>query len=280
MPNKARKSKRRQLRKVEHLYSDVETTITLKRSHKKQENYPIPLRDVVSRRNVGDDAQVRMIGYNLTLTIASGNSLETVMVSVGHSGPWTRPAAAVDGFNQQFTDRSFNKDKRVTFNRTLLHESERQFLNPDLDQNFLDLRIRDPCGVIPGVTVLLRLRCHLVRPTIDTYYANGAEQAIDRYEDQDVSTGAPSPPNNPLQLPKVIKLQLTRPVARTEIFTTANVQGDTIYDYRHTGTSSYYAITVDPQMKTDLVGEFLIPSGDLQTAYSADGYDGTIQKTS
>lgn len=279
MPNKARKSKKRQLRKIEHLYSDVETTITLKRNHKRQEVYPVPLRDVVSRRNVGDDAQVRMIGYNLTLTIASGNSLETVLVSVGHSGPWTRPAAAQDGFNQQFTDRNFNKAKRMTFNRALLHESERQFLNPDLDQNYLNLRIRDPCGVIPGVTMVIRFRCHLIRPTIDTFYADGDAIATDRYEDQNVSTGAPSPPDTPLQLPKIIRHELSH--GSPSNFTTTNTQGDASYIYKHSLGSYQYTIVVDPKQKVNLVGEFVVPSGtisDLQRRYVDQGYDGTISQ--
>lgn len=273
MPSKrqTKRPRRRPKNNLEHLRSAIRLAVTLKSVHKQEELYPINLRDLISRANVGSDSQIKMIGYTMRIQIATGNNCSTVTASVGHSGPWVRPSSQTDNFNQQFTDMSFNLNKEVTFHKRLLRESERQTLNPDDGTNFLNLRIRDPCGVIPGATILIDFRCELIRSVIDVVLVNGSQPATDRYEDQDVHTsGQPTPRQD---VPRVIRdtrypraVWLTTDTASPYSFSSPDIAGT-------------YTITVAGT--ANLVGEFTSDTrqpGSLQEQYAADGFAGTISK--
>lgn len=263
--------RRRQKNTLEHLRSAIRLALTLKSVHKQEELYPINLSQLISRANVGTDAQIRMIGYTMRIQIATGNNVSTVSASIGHFGPWVRPATQSDNFNQQFTDMNFNLNREVTFHKRLLRESERQTLNPDDGNNFLSLRIRDPCGVIPGATILIDFRCELIRPVIDVVLVNASQQATDLYEDQDVHTsGQPTPRQD---VPRVIRNKSQT----SAVFKTTSVASPYVYNDAAFGT---YTVTVAGS--ANLVGEFTYDGrlpGSLQEQYTGDGYAGNIVKT-
>lgn len=266
----AKRSARRRNKNLEHLRSAIQLSITLKSVHKQQEIYPINLSELIGRANVGTDADIKMIGYTMRIQIATGNNTSTVSAAIGHSGPWVRPAQSSDNFNQQFVDQTFNANKEVTFQKRLLRVSERTYLNPDNGQNFLNLRIRDPCGVIPGATILIHFGCELIRPVIDVQFPNADKPALDLYEDQDVhTTGQPTPRQD---VPKLIRQsdrrgdRLFRPDGTVSPIT-----------YRENQFSQVYTITVAGS--PNLVGEFFDdtkPSPDLQARYAASGFAGNI----
>lgn len=271
MPSKrqTKRPRRRQKSHLEHLRSAIRLAITLKSAHKQEELYPINVRDLISRANVGTDSQIKMIGYTMRIQIATGNNCSTVTASVGHSGPWVRPSTQTDNFNQQFTDMNFNINKEVTFHKRLLREAERQTLDPDDGTNFLNLRIRDPCGVIPGATILVDFRCELIRSVIDVVLVNGDKQATDRYVDQDVHTsGQPTPRQD---VPRVIR-DTSRP---RDVWLTSDTQSP--YSYSNPNLTGVYTVTVAGT--ANLVGEFTYDShqpGTLQNQYTVDGFAGNI----
>lgn len=266
----AKRTAHRRNKNLEHLRSAIQLSLSLKSVHKQQEIYPIDLRELIGRANVGPDAEIKMIGYTMRIQIATGNNVSTVSLSVGHSGPWVRPATSSDGFNQQFVDTSFNVNKELVFHKRLLRESERQYLNPDDGNNFLNLRVRDPCGVIPGATILIHFTCELIRPVIDVQFKNADKMAVDLYEDQDVHTsGQPTPKQD---VPKLIREpdrganRLYRPDGIVSPIT-----------YRANSFSQVYTITVAGV--PNLVGEFVDDrpsSPSLQDRYTASGFAGTI----
>lgn len=267
----AKRTARRRNKNLEHLRSAIQLSLTLKTQHRQQEIYPIDLRELIGRANVGPDAQIRMIGYHMRIQIATGNNVSTVSVSVGHSGPWVRPATPSDNFNQQFVDTSFNSNKELTFHKRLLRESERQYLNPDDGNNFLNLRVRDPCGVIPGATILIHFTCDLIRPVIDVQFANADKMAVDLYEDQDVHTsGQPTPRQD---VPKLIR----KPERRGDILYRPDGIVSPI-SYRSTqGVTDVYTITVAGV--PNLVGEFVDDKPappSLQDRYTSSGFAGNI----
>lgn len=265
----AKRPRRRPKSNLEHLRSAIRLAVTLKSSHKREELYPINLSQLISRANVGTDAQIKLIGYVMKITIATGNDVSTVSASIGHSGPWVRPAVQSDNFNQQFTDMNFNKNREVTFRKRLLREAERQTLNPDDGNNFLNLRIRDPCGVIPGVTILIDFTAELIRPVIDVVLVNASQQATDLYEDQDVHTsGQPTPRQD---VPRLIRERSLNP------FKTSSTSSP--YVYSNDLFLNRYTITVAGS--ANLVGQFQYDGslpGTLQEQYTGDGYAGNITK--
>lgn len=267
-----KRPRRRQKSNVEHLRSAIRLALTLKSVHKQEELYPINLSQLISRANVGTDAQIRLIGYIMKIQIATGNNVSTVSASIGHSGPWVRPATQSDSFNQQFVDMNFNLNKEVTFRKRLLREAERQTLNPDDGNNFLNLRIRDPCGVIPGATILIDFTCELIRPVIDVVLVNANQTATDLYEDQDVHTsGQPTPRQD---VPRLIR---DKRIPNATFKTTSTASP---YSYSDDIYSDIYTITVAGS--ANLVGQFQYDGslpGTLQEQYTGDGYAGNIVKT-
>lgn len=261
---------RRRNKNLEHLRSAIQLSLTLKSLHKQQEIYPINLSSLVGRANVGPDAEVKLIGYTMRIQIATGNNCSTVSASIGHSGPWVRPATSSDNFNQQFTDVSFNLNREVTFHKRLLRESERQYLNPDNGLNFLNLRIRDPCGVIPGATILIHFNCELIRSVIDVEFKNADKMASDLYEDQDVHTsGQPTPKQD---VPLIIRRVQRR---GDEIFRANGIVSPLVYS--RSGVSNTYTVTVAGT--PNLVGEFAddeTTGTPIQDRYTADGFAGNI----
>lgn len=274
MPNRrqVKRPRRRQKSTIEHLRSAIRLAVTLKSVHKREEIYPINLKQLVSRANVGTDAQICLIGYIMRIQIATGNNCSTVSASIGHSGPWVRPPVQTDSFNQQFEDRTFNLNKEVTFKKRVLRTSERTTINPDNGNNFLNLRIRDPCGVIPGATILIDFRCEVTRPCIDTVLVGASDMATDLYEDQDVSTGSQPTPRQ--DVPRIIRTN-----QNTAVFTTTSTASPYVYQ-ESGGVFGTYTITVAG--RANLVGSFkhddTLP-GTLQEQYTGDGYAGNIVKT-
>lgn len=267
-----KRPRRRQKSTIEHLRSAIRLAITLKSDHKREEIYPINLKQLVSRANVGTDAQICLIGYIMRIQIATGNNCSTVSASIGHSGPWVRPPTQTDSFNQQFEDRTFNINKEVTFKKRVLKLSERTTMNPDDGNNFLNLRIRDPCGVIPGATILVDFRCEVTRPCIDTVLLNASDKATDLYEDQDVSTGSQPTPRQ--DVPRIIRLKQS-PNALYKTTDTASP-----YSFSDDIYPGVYTITVAG--RANLVGTFQYDTtlpGTLQEQYTGDGYAGNIVKT-
>lgn len=266
----AKRPTRRQNKNLEHLRSAIQLSLTLKSQHKQQEIYPINLANLIGRANVGPDAEVKLIGYTMRIQIATGNNCSTVSASIGHSGPWVRPAASSDNFNQQFTDMSFNLNKEVTFHKRLLRESERQYLNPDNGQNFLNLRIRDPCGVIPGATILIHFSCELIRSVIDVEFLNADKMASDLYEDQDVHTSSQPTPKQ--DVPLIVRRVQSR---GNDIFRANGIVSPIVYSLN--GTTYKYTVTVAGI--PNLIGEFADDqqsSAPIQDRYTADGFAGNI----
>lgn len=266
------KRPRRSQRNIEHLRSAIQYAVTLKSVHKREEIYPINLSNLIGRQNVGPDAQIRLIGYHLRIQIATGNNCSTVSASVGHSGPWVRPATQSDNFNQQFVDKVFNLNREVAFHKGLVRESERQYLNPDDGNNFLNLRIRDPCGVIPGATILLHFKCELIRPTIDEILVGASLPATDLYEDQDVHTsGNPTPRQD---VPILIRTNASHTSWRAD-----GIVSPITYTATDPTVRTRYTITVSGQ--PNLVGEFTedtTTTDPLQKQYTDSGFAGNITK--
>lgn len=280
MPNKRLVNRRRRrpaVSKIEHLRSSVIRTLDLKTSHLREEVYPIDLKDLISRANVGSDSDVRLVGYNCKLTFASGNKLSTVSVSLGHSGPWVRPSNSTDGYNQQFVDRFLGPEGEVSFHKRSLLQSERQFNDPDIGGNYINFRIRDPCGVVPGVTVLINFTAFLTRRVIDTTFNGASELATDRYEDQDVSTGSPSPPSQKSEVPQFIFVR-----EDIELYNLDENQPESFKEAKYTSTDDpkrTAVIDTTPILFKDLskTGSFqpkAIPGADRE--YQKSGYLGTI----
>lgn len=260
---------------MEHLSSEVEMTLTLKTKHRKEELYPINLNQLISRQNVGPDAQIRLIGYICTLQIASGNQLDTVTANIGHFGPWVRPAFQSDTFNQQFFDKNF-QSRKLTFSKPLVREAERQTLNPDDGSNYLNLRIRDPCGVIPGATILIYFKARLVRPKPDTIMLDPNAIATDKYSDQDIHTAtAPAAAEN-------IPAMITRPNGRGSFF--AYVRDPALGSYVYTSPTGPGKYTIAIPNNPIMTGTFLnLDFSDpttLQDEYAQEQYQGKISYSS
>lgn len=268
--NKAR-NMRKKRSNVEHLSSEVEMTLTLKAKHRKEELYPVNLNQLISRQNVGPDAQIRLIGYICSIQIASGNQLDTVTCNLGHFGPWVRPALQTDTFNQQFLDKNF-RSRKLVFSKPLVREAERQYLNPDDGTNYLNIRIRDPCGVIPGATILIYFKAILIRPKPDTILVDPTALAVDLYEDQDIHTG-------------------TQPAAREAVpamITTPNGHGSfhvytrdpALGSWHYTSTTGPGEYTIAITETPNMVGTFLnLAQSDptsLQSEYAQEQYAGKI----
>lgn len=249
-------------------------TLQTKQSHKKEEIYPISLDQLISRANVGSDADVRLVGYTLSLQLATGNDCSTVSLNISHSGPWVRRGDSVtDSFDQQFFEHTVAvSPKGCLFRKPVLGRSELEYLNPDTIQNFLNIRIRDPCGVIPGVVIRIEFRAHLIRRTPATIFMNGRDDATDRYEDQDVASGGPAPPGT-------IK---HAPVAITTGGDARYIADPTGVDivYRSTSSNSFYTVTkTNPLQALSGLFSYLSTSPPIQQQYNQDGYDGTITYT-
>lgn len=260
---------------MEHLSSEVEMTLTLKTKHRKEELYPINLNQLISRQNVGPVAQIRLIGYICTLQIASGNQLDTVTANIGHFGPWVRPAFQSDTFNQQFFDKNF-QSRKLTFSKPLVREAERQTLNPDDGSNYLNLRIRDPCGVIPGATILIYFKARLVRPKPDTIMLDPNAIATDKYSDQDIHTAtAPAAAEN-------IPAMITRPNGRGSFF--AYVRDPALGSYVYTSPTGPGKYTIAIPNNPIMTGTFLnLDFSDpttLQDEYAQEQYQGKISYSS
>lgn len=253
-------------------------TLQTKQSHKKEEVYPISLNQLISRANVGSDADVRLVGYTLSLQLATGNDCSTVSLNVSHSGPWVRRGDSTsDTFDQQFVEHTVAvSPKGCLFRKPVLGRSELEFLNPDTVSNFLNIRVRDPCGVIPGVVIRIEFRAHLIRRTPATVFMNGGDTASDRYEDQDVSSGGPAPPAAVKHAPAVIRYSRA-------IFIADSSGTDIVYP-ESTGVSTT-VFTVQKTNPTQSVsGIFDAPSSstpsELQSEYNRAGYDGNITESS
>lgn len=261
--------------RYQHLYSVVIDTLQTKQNHLKEELYPLSLNKLISRVNIGSDVDVRLVGYTFSLTLATGNDCSTVSLNCSHSGPWVRRGDSVtDSFDQQFYEHTVAvSPKGCLFRKSILGRSELEYLNPDVANNFINLRVRDPCGVIPGVVIRYEFRAHLVRRVPESVFVNGNQQATDRYEDQDVSTGtssgSPSPPSAIKHAPAVI----TTPGSQVYI---AEDSDPTVIEYVRMGfVGAVYTVskTTPPQAVS---GIFRIGNGDLQQQFNTAGYDGTI----
>lgn len=246
-------------------------TLQTKQSHKKEELYPISLDQLISRANVGLDADVRLVGYTMSLQLATGNDCSTVSLNVSHSGPWVRRGdSPSDTFDQQFVEHTVAvSPKGCLFRKPVLGRSELEYLNPDTNSNFINIRVRDPCGVIPAVVIRIEFRAHLIRRTPATVFMNGGDPATDRYEDQDVSFGGPSPPSAVKHAPALIGYSFRKYVADSS--------GSTIL-YTDPGGSTLHEFTVTKTSPVQAVSGYYNVSdlSQMQADYNAAGYDGTI----
>lgn len=279
--NRRNKKSNRGSRSSQHHTSIVISTLQLKQAHKKEEVYPIALNTLIDRSNIGNDADIRLIGYTLSCALATGNDCSTVSINVGHAGPWVRRGDSItDSFDQQFLEHTI-RGKSCLFRKFLLGSSEKQFLNPDIATNFLYLRIRDPCGVIPGVVVKLEFRAHVIRRTPSAFFSNAADNAVDRYEDQDVSSGSnpsPSPPSGIKYVPALI--ERTFPGSSPTLYLGEDDAANNQWAYRvyrlPNTSPSYTVAYTNPKQTMGAI--FKIPDGttDIQSLYDTSGFDGTI----
>lgn len=274
------KKSNRGSRNSQHSTSIVIRTLQTKQSHNKEEIYPIALKDLINRSNVGSDADIRLIGYSLSCSLATGNDCSTVSINIGHFGPWVRRGtSSTDSFDQQFLEHTI-RGKSCLFRKFLLGSSEKQYLNPDTADNFLYIRIRDPCGVIPGVVVKLEFRAHLIRRTPSAFFANASEAATDRYEDQDVSSGtnpSPGPPSAVKYTPAVITHTPT--IGPTEHYIGADDPSNSQWTYTFNGGSGSPSFTVSYTNPKQTLGAIFTYTGnptDLQSRFNTAGFDGTI----
>lgn len=256
--------------------SIVIMTLQLKQNHRKEEGYPISLDQLVSRANIGSDADIRLVGYTMSCQLATGNDCSTVSLNVAHSGPWVRRGdSSTDTFDQQFVEHTVSvSPKGCLFRKSLIGRSEREYLNPDTKDNFIVLRVRDPCGVIPGVVARIEFRAELIRPVPSSVFMHGDEAATDRYEDQDVSNGAPAPPSAVKHVPAVMYL--------SGFVYTADSTGSSIrYDDTDSRHNDYFDVTrtTPPQAVSGTFRPSSITNPDLQREFTQAGYDGNITYT-
>lgn len=248
-------------------------TLQTKQNHLREEIYPISLDQLVSRSNVGSDADIRLVGYTMSCQLATGNDCSTVSLNVAHSGPWVRRGDSVsDSFDQQFLEHTVAvSPKGCLFRKPLLGRSELAYLNPDTNSNFINLRVRDPCGVIPGVVIRIEFRAELIRPTPASTFTGGSQPATDRYEDQDVASGGPTPPSAVKHAPALIRYGSDEYVADSSPVN--------IIQYNHLGSnprSGKFTVTKTTPVQS-VSGLFIAPGGSgQQTSFNSDGYDGTI----
>jgi hypothetical protein len=258
------------------LFSRRIITLTLKGVHKKREHYPLSLPQLFDTSAVGTDTDVRLLGYRIGIQAATGNDLATVSMNLGHSGPWTRRPANADRFNQQFTGKGL-RNKSVTFVKTL-PQPEREAISPQVDaDNYINLRVDDPCGVVPGVALKITVLFRMVRPNLPTAFDEADESATDRYADQDVaSAGAPSPPGGLNDLPLSV-----HPINSPDPYNVVDdsTPGVVIYTSKNIGLSpGSYTVTTGLGAP-NIVGVFepdQYSPDDLQTQYASSGYEGSI----
>lgn len=212
----------------------------------------------------------------MSCVLATGNDCTTVSINIGHAGPWVRRGDSItDSFDQQFVEHTI-RGKSCLFRKFLIGTSERQYLNPDTGTNFIYLRIRDPCGVIPGVAIKYEFRAFLVRSTPASFFANPGDNAVDRYEDQDVSTGAPAPPAAVKHAPTII--ESTNLGGRRELYIGEDDPSNTQWTYTQQGFSSpgYHVQYTSPKQTFGAIFKAIRNSRDLQNEFEAAGFDGTI----
>lgn len=268
-----------------HFMSIVITTLQLKQSHKKEEVYPLPLGQLISRANVGQDADIRLIGYTMSVALATGNDCSTVSMNLGHEGPWIRRSDSTDTFNQVSTEHTV-RGKSLLFKKPLLATAEREYLNPDSATNGLnsiDLRVRDPCGVIPGVVLKIEFHAHIIRRVPSTSFANSDDMATDRYEDQDVNSGsspAPKPPAAVKHAPLIIIHNSGSILPRTDRYVTSGKPVNGELEYLTDGAFASVYIRIDVTNPPQAVSGTYTYDTDRpdQTHYNAAGFDGTITK--
>lgn len=260
-----------------HTTSNVVTTLQLKQSHKKEEIYPLSLDKLISRANVGNDADIRLIGYTMSVTIATGNDCSTVSMNLGHEGPWIRRSDDTDNFNQVCIEHTV-RGKSLLFKKKVLATTEREYINPDKIVNSIDLRVRDPCGVIPGAVLRIEFRAHLIRRVPQTSFANADQPATDRYEDQDVSSGSnpsPSPPSAVKHAPAILEMGTGLTLDR---YYTDAVEKNGFFTYADKFGRDQYSVTVTnpPQAVS---GRYKYPNSSVDSAdYNSAGFDGTLAR--
>lgn len=264
-----------------HFMSIVIMTVQLKQSHKKEEVYPIPLGQLISRANVGQDADIRIVGYTMSVALATGNDCSTVSMNIGHEGPWIRRSDSTDTFNQVSTEHSV-RGKSILFKKPLLATTEREYLNPDSSTNGLnsvDLRVRDPCGVIPGVVLKVEFRAHIIRRVPSTTFANADENATDRYEDQDVSAGSSPSPSPPAAV-KHAPITIVHNSFSTgdHRYITDGIVKNGKFEYTTDDRYKVLTYTIDVTNPVQTVsGSYKYTTDSLhQDHYNAAGFDGTI----
>ncbi len=254
--------------------SIVETDITLKTKHNKQEIYPIPVSELISRINIGSDGDYFATGYNIRFTAATGNDISTVEFNIGHSGDWVSIGTPPqDTFNQQFTDKR-PKGKTVVFNKRRLSQTERDFISPDFSNNFLNLRVRDRAGIMSGVLLTIRCVFNIVRKKPESEFKGADDPATDRYDDQDVDNGTtagnPVVPSVPVQ--QDIPYHLLIGGAKFNTISKSS-------PYTYISINSHYNYRVTVAGKVNIVGTFSsTSSSNLQTEYTAAGFEGNIVK--
>lgn len=258
-----------------HTTSHVVTTLQLKQSHKKEEIYPLSLDKLISRANVGNDADIRLIGYTMSVTIATGNDCSTVSMNLGHEGPWIRRSDDTDNFNQVCIEHTV-RGKSLLFKKKVLATSEREYINPDKILNSIDLRVRDPCGVIPGAVLRIEFRAHLIRRVPQTSFDNADQPATDRYEDQDVSGGSnpsPSPPAAVKHAPAIIELGVDS--YRDRYYTDGVERSGNFFYADKFGRDKYTVSVTNPPQAVS--GRYKHNDHTIDSAdYNAAGFDGTL----
>lgn len=271
-----RKGNRRAPPVNNHFFSIVIMTVQLKQAHKKEEVYPLSLDKLISRANIGQDADIRMVGYTMSVALATGNDCSTVSMNLGHEGPWIRRSDDPDTFNQVCTEHTV-RGKSILFKKKLLATSEREYINPDSKDNgvnTIDLRVRDPCGVIPGVVLKIEFRAHIIRRVPATTFANADDAATDRYEDQDVSSGSspqPAPPAAVKHAPAQITYNHT---GHTRRYHTDGTNQGGVLIYRTTDTHHFEVTVTDPPQAVS--GSWTAHSPVSQASFNAAGYDGDV----
>lgn len=254
-------------------------TLQTKQNHRKEELYPISLNQLISRANIGTDVDVRLVGYTMSCQLATGNDCSTVSLNCSHSGPWVRRGDSLsDSFDQQFYEHTIAvSPKGCLFRKSILGRSELEYLNPDVPANFINLRVRDPCGVIPGVVIRIEFRAHLIRPIPSSFFSGGSDPATDRYEDQDVSSGTPAPPAAVKHAPALITgIGFSRRANLADA-----VSDPSVIQYKEDGSSSVHFTVTKTNPLQSISGIYRAPQGqpsnpDIQTEYTKAGYDGTI----
>lgn len=277
MPKKFYSSRRRTRPKAlsddRKFPSEVKFPIKLQDNPNGVTEYNIPISRLFNPATVGNDKDLKLVGYTLLFIAGTGNNIDTVGLNLSHAGPWVRRGPE-DNFNQQFNKLRTFRDRRVYFSKKKLPTDESNYLNPHTDGPDtkstcrIVLKVEDILGVLKGDSLVCSARAIFLMPHTPTLVEGADTLAGDLYQAQLVSSA-------PAGREAVLPLHIFIDNASTSDFTTLSTSSPFKYTDPTIG-GTITILTTDPSTRFSGTANFPDRSQINDRLYSPQGYSGTV----